>query len=316
MDAPSRSTSGLTSSAQALFVAAAANALPQGVVLHVVASDGDLEAAVADVRFFVSALEGLSEDAAERAVLPFPSHEVDPYRGLAPHFGVASARARALYGMASGEARVVVASAPALLPRVSAPGRMLNTSIDLRPGQDIAPSALAELLVDAGFTREDPADEHGEFAVRGGIVDIFPAGETNPVRLEFIGDTIETLRTYDPSTQRSIAPTDQIAVVPLRDVLQDDRRATLFDYLSRAKASRIIVSERDEVDTNATKLLEQILNSYNEAVGPNERPLPPAELMADWDRVESRLAQATQLAQLGLDDDGNQQSNQQSTVNS
>src|SRR5438874_811042 len=168
---------------------------------------------------------------------------------------------------------------------------------------DIAPTDLAGLLVDAGFTREDPADCHGEFAVRGCIVDIFPAGETHPVRLEFIGDTIETLRTYDPSTQRSIAPTDQIAIVPLRDVLQDDRRATLFDYLARAKSSRIIVSERDEVETNATKLLEQILNSYNEAVGRNERPLPPAELMADWDLVESRLAQATQLVRLGLDDD-------------
>ena len=94
------------------------------------------------------------------------------------------------------------------------------------------------MLTDAGFSREDPADEHGEFAVRGGIVDIFPAGEARPVRLEFIGDTIETLRTYDPSTQRSIAAIDQIAIVPLRDVLNDDRRATVFDYFARAKSSR------------------------------------------------------------------------------
>src|SRR5207249_2539800 len=164
---------------------------------------------------------------------------------------VASARARALYAMASGEARVVVASAPALLPRVSAPARLLNTSIDLRPGQDISPSDLAELLVDAGFSREDPADEHGEFALRGGILDIFPAGEALPVRLEFVGDTIESLRTYDPGTQRSIAPIDQVLVVPLTDTL--DRSATLFDYLARARGSRMIVSERDEVDTNVLK---------------------------------------------------------------
>src|SRR6185369_8346135 len=110
------------------------------------------------------------------------------------------------------------------------------------PGQDISPIDLVELLVDAGFTREDPADEPGEFAIRGGIADVFPAGEAHPVRLEFIGDTIETLRTYDPATQRSIAPMDQMAIVPLRDVLQDDRGATLFDYLSRAGASRIVVS--------------------------------------------------------------------------
>src|SRR5213076_1198419 len=145
-------------------------------------------------------------------ILPFPSHEVDPYRGLAPHIGVTSQRARALYSIASGTARGVLASAAALLPRVTAPERMLGASLDLKPGTDIAPTDLAELLVDAGFSREDPADEHGEFAWRGGILDIFPAGEALPVRLEFVGDTIESLRTYDAGTQRSIAAIDQIHI--------------------------------------------------------------------------------------------------------
>jgi transcription-repair coupling factor (superfamily II helicase) len=319
MDAPSRSISGLTPSAQALFVAAAAQALPQGVILYTVAGDGDLEQAVADVRFFVAALEGLSEDAAERTILPFPSHEVDPYRGLAPHFGVASARARALHAIACGAARVVVASAAALLPRVSGPGRLLGASLDLKPGAEIAPTDLAELLVDAGFGREDPADEHGEFALRGGILDIFPAGEALPVRLEFVGDTIESLRTYDPGTQRSIAPIDQIQIVPLTDVLgranaglkpgaADD--ATIFDYLARRRASRVIVSERDEVEANTRKLVEQIQRSYEEAAAragdPSGRNQPPApsDLFAPIDLVEARLSQATTLSQLGVDDEG------------
>src|SRR5437762_13032283 len=127
---------------------------------------------------------------------------------MAPHIGVTSVGARALYSIARGSARVVTAPAAALLPRVTAPERMLAASLDLKPGHDIAPTDLAELLVDAGFTREDPADEHGEFAVRGGIVDIFPAGEAHPVRLEVIGDTIETMRTYDPSTQPTLLPGD------------------------------------------------------------------------------------------------------------
>jgi transcription-repair coupling factor (superfamily II helicase) len=339
MDAPARAVSGLTPSANALFVAAAAHAQPSGVVLYVVPSDGDLEETRADVSFFLAALEGLAPAATDRAVLPFPSHEVDPYRGLAPHVGVTSVRARALYAIAQGAARVVIASAAAVLPRVTTPDRLLAASLTLRPGQDISPTDLAELLVDAGFTREDPADEHGEFAIRGGIADIFPAGDMHPVRLEFIGDTIETLRTYDPSTQRSIAPIDHVAIVPLRDVLQDNRGATVFDYLSRANASRIIVSERDEVDANATKLLEQIQRSYEEArersttdraadlkvrttteirptadvvqaLGPAARsdvvqafrPAAPSDLFADWDTVEPRLAQATQLVQLGIED--------------
>jgi transcription-repair coupling factor (superfamily II helicase) len=346
MDVPARVVSGLTPSAKALYVAAAAQARPHGVVLYVVPGDADLEQACADITFFLAALEGLAPIAVERAVLPFPSHEVDPYRGMAPHIGVTSVRARALHAVARGTARVLIASAAALLPRVTSPERLMAAALELKPGQDIAPIDLAELLVDAGFSREDPADEHGEFAIRGGIVDIFPAGEANPVRLEFIGDTIETLRTYDPSTQRSIAPIDQIAVIPLRDVLQDDRRATLFDYVTRAADSLIVVSERDEVDANVVKLLEQVHQSYTNIVDgrveddvepavwggdmedeedaaqpakpsrssrsrggagaarvrDDRQVPPPSELFADLAQVEGRLANATELAQLGLDD--------------
>src|SRR4051794_32621872 len=336
MDAAAPAISGLTAAAKALYVASTSHALPSGVILYVVPGDADLEQTCADVAFFIAALEGLTPAALERAVLPFPSHEVDPYRGLAPHIGVTSVRARALHAIAQGTARVVVVSAAAVLPRVTTPDRMLAASLTLKPGQDIAPLDLTELLVDAGFTREDPADEHGEFAIRGGIADVFPAGETNPVRLEFIGDTIETLRTYDPSTQRSIAPIDQVTIIPLRDILQDNRGATIFDYLSRAGASRIVVSERDEVEANATKLLEQIQNSYEALAGniaapeevsdgfdddddggakprPRSRPSrrsaprddgapPPGEILVDWDTVAARFAQATDLALLGIGD--------------
>jgi len=297
---------GLTPAAKSLFVAAAAHERQRGVVLYVVPGDIDLEQATGDVTFFLASLEGLSVSAAERAVLPFPSHEVDPYRGLLPHVGVTSVRARALHAIATGTARVIVASAPALLPRVTAPDRLRDASIDLRPGHDVDPIDLAELLVDAGFSREDPVDEHGEFAIRGGIVDIFPAGDALPVRLEFAGDTIESMRSYDPSTQRSTAAVDRLVVIPLRDVLGDDRRATLFDYLALAHDAHIVVSERDEVDAQAVRLLEQLERSY-EAISTAGRPagttLPsPGELFADWQDVVARLAQATTLSQLGLDD--------------
>ena len=337
MDVPAQAVSGLTPSAKALFVAAAAHGMPHGTVLYVVPNDGDLEQACADVAVFASALEGWSPAAADRAILAFPSHEIDPYRGMSPHFGVLSARARALHAMASGSARVIVASASALLPRVSSPERLMADSIELRPGQEIAPTYLAELLVDAGFSREDPADEHGEFAMRGGIVDIVAAGDAPPVRLEFVGDTIETLRTYDPATQRSTAPIDQLTVVPLRDVLPVklpsglasrvlddggrvrlqpdleaeaplDRSATIFDYLSRAPQARIVVSERDEVDAQMEKQLEQLQRSFEDATGATGvvqafSPASPAELFVEGDAVAARLDHGTAVSQLGLDDD-------------
>ena len=130
----------------------------RGRTLVVVPTDADVETMTADARFFVSALEGLSGAELERAVLPFPSHEVDPYRGLAPHFDIASARARALHAVLSGQARLVVASAAALVPRVSAPARLRSASLTLTPGQDMSPIELGDLLAGAGYTRQDPAD--------------------------------------------------------------------------------------------------------------------------------------------------------------
>ena len=194
-----------------------------------------------DARFFLAALEGLSDADVERAVLPFPSHEVDPYRGLKPHFDIASARARALHAIASGSARLVVASAPALLPRLAQPDRLMRTAKVLTPGQDIAPTALAELLAEAGYTRQDPVDESGEFCVRGGVVDFYPAGADEPIRLEFVGDTIESIRAYDPATQRSSVELDRAAIAPLQELPADDdeldRSSSLFEYfVARAAA--------------------------------------------------------------------------------
>ena len=274
---------------------------------HIVPTDADLEQESARRRVFSRLVGWPVTAAADRAVLPFPSHEVDPYRGLAPHIGVTSVRARALYAMANGSARVVVASAAALLPRVTPPARLRRASIELFPGHDIAPMDLVELLVDAGFSREDPADEHGEFAVRGGIVDIFPAGESLPVRLEFAGDTIESMRAYDPSTQRSTAAVDRVTVIPLQDVLGDDRNATLFDYLSAANDVQLVVSERDEVNAHAAKLLDQMQRSYEtitaaDRSGGASRIAPPSALFANWDDVDTRLSLATTVSQLGLED--------------
>src|SRR5207253_2495326 len=113
---------------------------------------------IQDARFFLAALEGLSRPDVEAAVLPFPSLEVDPYRGLAPHFDIASTRARALHGLSSGTARIVVASASALLPRMSAPGRLRRAAAVVRAGDDLSPTALVALLADAGFVPEDPVD--------------------------------------------------------------------------------------------------------------------------------------------------------------
>src|SRR5438067_4291659 len=212
---------GLSSAAQAMYVAVQASHRKNVLCFVLVPTDEDVERFACDVRFFIGALEGASSSALEDIVKPFPSLQIDPYRKLAPHFHIASARAAALHGLAAGTVRVVVASGEALLPKLSHPDRLRSTSLELKAGIDLGPIEFGDLLADAGVTREDPVDEHGECCVRGGIVDWFPAGAANPIRVEFVGDTIESIRQYDTATQRSIATLDQATVVPLRETFQD-----------------------------------------------------------------------------------------------
>jgi transcription-repair coupling factor (superfamily II helicase) len=310
MDQPAAVIAGLSAPAKALYVAAAAQQESDSLILYVVPADAELEQAAADVRFFFGALEGSSAAALERTVLPFPSHEIDPYRGLAPHLGVTSARARALHAMATGAARVIVTSAAALLPRVSAPDRLLAASRELKPGDEIPPDELADLLVDAGFTREDPVDERGEFGIRGGIVDIFPAGEPEPVRLEFVGDVIESMRRYDPGTQRSTGPIDQLAIRPIRESFSEGApadpdtarllAASIFDYAQAARPVVAIVSEREEVNAHAARVMEQAARGYEDAVARGDRVAPPAELFVNPTDVERRLDEAIRLETLDV----------------
>lgn len=288
---------GLTPPAVALYAAVAATR--QTIVL-VAPTDADIERLVCDARFFYAALEGLSEPETAQAVLPLPSQEVDPYRGLAPHFDIASARAQALYGLSTGVARVIVASAAALLPRLGPLAEMQHAGFTLRPGDEISPVDLGDRLAGAGYTRQDPADEAGEFCVRGGVVDFYPAGARQPVRVEFIGDTIESVRAYDPATQRSIAPIDQAPVVPLQELLTESRSSTILDYIVAADAI-LLVSEFDDVREAIEQQRAHIESGYADALSRNERAPDPATLVVDWDDLTPALESATRLDTLAIE---------------
>jgi transcription-repair coupling factor (superfamily II helicase) len=289
-----------------------ASALAQdGPVVLVVPTDPDVEQMVADARFFLSAMKGLTEGQSEQAVLPFPSQEVDPYRGLAPHLEVASARARALTALATGTAQLIIASARALPPRLSDPTRMAAASLILKPGLEIEPRALGERLAVGGFTPEDPVDQHGEFYVRGGVVDFYPTSETQPIRLEFIGDIIESIRSYDASTQRSLQALGAITLAPQRELLPDanisddpdafDRTATFIDYARRAGAT-VLVYELDDIASRGRGLEEQWRASAEEAAARSALAPPYEHFALAWADLEAWLERGRRITQLSLED--------------
>jgi transcription-repair coupling factor (superfamily II helicase) len=302
LDGSAPVTAGLTPAAKAFAAVIAARARG-GTTLLVVPTDKDVDQIAADARFFYGALESASEAAIDQAVLSFPSLQVDPYRGMTPHFRVAAARARALHAAATGTARLLVASAASLLPRISRPERLLRASIDLRPGSEIEPQQLAELLVDAGFAREDPVEEHGSFTLRGGIVDVFPAGDAEPVRIEFVGDMVETLRRYDPASQRSTGPTDHVHVVPARERFDDDDLVSVMDFLSTIPRLRVIVAELEQVEEHAGKIGQQLENSYRDATARGHvAALAPWLAFTPWENLADPIAGAARLEELAVDE--------------
>jgi len=304
---------GLGPGAMAFY--ASARALDGPVVL-VVPTDADIEQMAADARFFLGAMRGLSDVQAEQAVLPFPSQEVDPYRGLAPHLEVASARARALAALATGTSQLIIASARALPPRLSDPARLAASSIVLEPGVEIPLDELAGRFVDAGFTREDPVDQHGEFSIRGGVVDFYPSSEAQPLRLEFIGDIIESVRRFDAATQRSLTALGSITLTPQRELLPRhglkssieadeavdiDRSATFIDYVRRA-GSTVLVYELDDVTTRGLGLEEQWRASAADAAVRNAAAKPYEHFALPWETVGAWLERAGRVTQLALED--------------
>ena len=300
------SLAGLSPAAKGFAVAAAAT---DASVVVIVPTDGDVEQMVADVRFFLGALAGLSDHELRHGVVAFPSHEVDPYRGLAPHFDVAAARGRALYGLAIGSTRVVVAAAAALLPRLSPPDRLLAAGTRLSVGALLEPPDLAALLGDAGYTPADPVDAHGEFCVRGGVVDFFPAGDDQPIRAEFAADSLESLRRFDPATQRSTRSLDRAEVLPLRELfeadgdaeLDPDRTAWLLDYVVRGAGQRIYLSEADQSRTAIETRLEQAVDGFAAAEARGDRVPPPDRLLVEWPAIDTFLGSADRLEQLWED---------------
>ena len=299
---PTPVTAGLTPAAKALAAAAAALSERRPTVL-VVPTDKDVDQIAADARFFVTALDGATDAETERLVLPYPSWQVDPYRGMNPHFRVSAARGRALSLTASRAARLIVASAPALLPRVGTPARILRSAMEIRSGTEIAPHDLADLLAGAGFTREDPVTAHGSFAQRGGILDVFPASDVHPVRIEFVGDMVESLRRFDPDSQRSVGRADVVEIVPAVERFEDDDDTMSFLDFAAASGASFMVSELDEVRDAAVRLREQLDSSYADAMARGREPgRAPAAAFLSWDDVAARLTRAPRIDTLSVED--------------
>ncbi len=167
-------------------------------------------------------------------VVRFPAWESLPYEGISPGPLVASARARGAYRLRRATGAVVVAAPVLAVLQGLNPDLGEHEPLHLAPGTVLAPDRLAEHLVGLGYGRVDVVEHRGEFAIRGGILDVFPATSRRPARADYSGDEIESLREFSPSSQLSTGRLAGIEVHPCRELLvTEEVRRRAEDALPR-----------------------------------------------------------------------------------
>lgn len=153
-------------------------------------------------------------------LLTFPAWDCLPYDRVSPNAAVSARRMATLAALSKQEddAGIVLATVNALLQRVPARELVAAQSLQLKPGNVRAMSEIVQWLEVNGFSRASTVRDVGEYAVRGGILDLYAPGGAAPVRLDFFGDAIETIKSFDPETQRSRAALDALHLLPLSEV--------------------------------------------------------------------------------------------------
>jgi transcription-repair coupling factor (superfamily II helicase) len=205
---------GLPEGADALVLAEMARTTGGHDILHVARDGQRLERLQDGLRFF----------APDREVVVFPAWDCLPYDRLSPHPDIVAERLETLARLAArrragAPGRIILASVGAVLQRVPPRSLYAEAATVLRRGQNIDVPALAKFLGENGYGRADTVMEPGEFAIRGGLVDLYPPGTSEPLRLDLFGDTLESIRSFDPMSQLSTGERDQVVLLPVSEVL-------------------------------------------------------------------------------------------------
>jgi transcription-repair coupling factor (superfamily II helicase) len=214
-----RRLAGLAHTAKALVAALAAHTLNRPVYLLVESNDRG-EELLEPLRYFYHALSGKPA----RRVAWLPAYDVLPFEGQAPHTEILTARGIALAGLTSGEVDLVLVPIASALVRLLGREYYSNLALTLGRDDEVPLEELIAHLNAIGYERNDAVEMTGQFAVRGGIVDLFSPESKRPVRLELLGDAVESIREFDPETQLSVRPVEQTTAWPLTDFRRDGRR--------------------------------------------------------------------------------------------
>jgi transcription-repair coupling factor (superfamily II helicase) len=157
-----------------------------------------------------------------------PDWETLPYDAFSPHQDLVSERLATLHEIRNGQCDVLIVPATTALVRLAPPSFLAAYTFFFRQGENLDEAKLKAQLTLAGYTHVSQVMSPGEYSVRGGLIDLFPMGSALPYRLDLFGDEIETIRTFDADTQRSLYPVREVRLLPGREFPMDETARTAF----------------------------------------------------------------------------------------
>ena len=214
---------------------ATAKAVP---ILHVVADEDQIDSRRAALEFFLGPLDRGDDPLAPPSVMALPAAELSPYAEVQPNRQLAMARLALLYRLANGLGPpVLLASAAALFRRAIPPAPFARLCGTIERGRPLDRAALLRDFVRGGFARAPVVDDPGTFAVRGSVVDVFPPVYRHPVRIEFDGDEVASLRLFDAATQRTLRRLDRMVFHAVRETVVTEGATPRARVLGAADAA-------------------------------------------------------------------------------
>lgn len=247
----------------------------------------------------------------------FPRWETFPYESTAPHVGLIARRMNALHQIRTLQATKVVTSIDALVHRLMPVETFVNTVLQLKIEARIEREILTAGLLRLGYRRVSVVEIPGEFSIRGGIIDIFSTAYPEPLRAEFLGETVDSLRLFDPATQKSTAKMTSAIVLPAREYLRSQEAMDAFapipadaewrapdlypqmdcllDYFT---AQPLLALDQPSVlNRSCEELWNRIDDGYLRHSEKESEPYPsPERLFLTWPELMDRTAGWTQMA--------------------
>jgi transcription-repair coupling factor (superfamily II helicase) len=211
--------------ADALLLAQFAHMQAGRITVVFTAEPADTQRLEAELPFFAPKLR----------VAVFPDWETLPYDTFSPHQDLISERLATLWRISQGEVDVVLMPATTALVRLAPPDFLARYTFNFKQKTKLNEAALKAQLVLAGYTNVTQVVSPGEYAVRGGLIDLFPMGSVVPFRVDLFGDEVDSIRTFDPDTQRSLYPVPEVRLLPGREFPMDEDARSAFRTRWREK---------------------------------------------------------------------------------